>query len=41
MRRGARGLILPAAGRIGSPNERELLPGAVGELERLTLAGSG
>jgi len=36
-RRGARGLILPAAGRIGSPNERELLPSAVAEPERLGL----
>lgn len=31
-RRGARGLLLPAASRIGSPNESELLPQTVGEL---------
>lgn len=34
-RRGARGLILPAASRIGSPNDPELLPTIVGELDRL------
>jgi transposase, IS5 family len=34
-RRGARGLILPAASKIGSPNEPELLPATVYELERL------
>jgi IS5 family transposase len=34
-RRGARGLILPAASKIGSPNEPELLPTTVGELDRL------
>jgi len=34
-RRGARGLILPAATKIGSPNEPELLPATVGELDRL------
>ena len=33
-RRGARGLILPAATRIGSPNESELLPTTVAELDR-------
>lgn len=36
-RRGARGLILPAASQIGSPNESELLPTTVAELERLRL----
>jgi transposase, IS5 family len=36
-RRGARGLILPAASRIGSPNENELLPQTAKELERLGL----
>jgi transposase, IS5 family len=34
-RRGARGLLLPAASRIGSPNESELLPQTAGELSRL------
>ena len=34
-RRGARGLILPAASKVGSPNEPELLPATVGELDRL------
>jgi transposase, IS5 family len=34
-RRGARGLLLPAATKIGSPNESELLPATVGELDRL------
>jgi IS5 family transposase len=34
-RRGARGLIVPAATRIGSPNEPDLLPTTVGELDRL------
>jgi transposase, IS5 family len=34
-RRCARGLILPAASKIGSPNEPELLPTTVGELDRL------
>ena len=33
-RRGARGLILPAATRIGSPNESDLLPAIAGELAR-------
>lgn len=36
-RRGARGLLLPAPSRIGSPNESELLPATVGELARLGL----
>jgi IS5 family transposase len=36
-RRGARGLILPAASRVGSPNESELLPTTVAELARLRL----
>jgi IS5 family transposase len=36
-RRGARGLILPAASRIGSPNESELLPQTAAELDRLGL----
>jgi IS5 family transposase len=34
-RRGARGLILPPASQIGSPNESELLPATVAELARL------
>ena len=34
-RRGARGLILPAASKVGSPNEPELLGATVCELERL------
>jgi IS5 family transposase len=36
-RRGARGLIFPAASKIGSPNEPELLPTTVAELERLAI----
>jgi transposase, IS5 family len=36
-RRGARGLILPAATRVGSPNESDLLPQTAAELERLGL----
>jgi IS5 family transposase len=36
-RRGARGLILPAASQIGSPNEAHLLPGTGAELDRLGL----
>ncbi len=36
-RRGARGLILPAASQIGAPNESELLPATVAELDRLGL----
>ena len=36
-RRGARGLILPAASQIGSPNESELLATTVAELDRLGL----
>jgi IS5 family transposase len=34
-RRGARGLILPAASQIGSPNESDLLPATGAELKRL------
>jgi len=34
-RRGARGLLLPAVSRVGSPNEPELLPTTVRELDRL------
>jgi transposase, IS5 family len=37
-RRGARGLIVPVATEIGSPNEPDLLPTTAGELERLGLA---
>ncbi|MCA1698552.1 MAG: transposase [Actinobacteria bacterium] len=33
--RGARGLLLPPASRIGSPNETELLPTTAAELDRL------
>ena len=36
-RRGARGLLLPAPSRVGSPNESELLPTTAGELARLGL----
>ena len=36
-RRGARGLIVPAASQIGSPNEPDLLPATAAELERLDL----
>jgi IS5 family transposase len=36
-RRGARGLILPAATRVGSPNESELPPAIIAELDRLGL----
>jgi transposase, IS5 family len=36
-RRGARGLILPAASQIGSPNESDLLPATGAELDRLAL----
>ena len=36
-RRGARGLILPPASQIGSPNESELLPTTVAELARLRI----
>jgi IS5 family transposase len=36
-RRGARGLIVPAASQIGSPNEPDLLPATAAELERLGL----
>jgi transposase, IS5 family len=34
-RRGARGLLLPTASKIGSPNEPELLPATIDELDRL------
>jgi IS5 family transposase len=37
-RRGARGLIVPAASQIGSPNEPDLLPVTAAELDRLRLA---
>ena len=36
-RRGARGLIVPVATQIGSPNEPDLLPATASELERLNL----
>lgn len=36
-RRGARGLLLPAVSRVGSPNEPELLPTTLGELDRLAV----
>jgi len=36
-RRGARGLILPAPTRVGSPNESDLLPDTAAELDRLGL----
>jgi transposase, IS5 family len=36
-RRGARGLLLPPASEVGSPNETELLPATARELERLGL----
>jgi transposase, IS5 family len=36
-RRGARGLILPAASAIGSPNESDLLPATGAELDRLDI----
>jgi IS5 family transposase len=36
-RRGARGLIVPAPTRIGSPNESDLLPATAAELDRLGL----
>jgi transposase, IS5 family len=36
-RRGARGLILPAAIQIGSPNEPDLLPATAAELDGLNL----
>jgi len=36
-RRGARGLIVPVATQIGSPNEPDLLPATAAELERLDL----
>jgi transposase, IS5 family len=37
-RPGARGLILPAPTRVGSPNESDLLPETAAQLERLGLA---
>ena len=37
-RRGARGLILPAPSRIGSPNESDLLPATGAELDALGIA---
>ena len=37
-RRGARGLILPAATKPGNPGEDALLPDTVAELERLALS---
>jgi IS5 family transposase len=36
-RRGARGLIVPAATQVGSPNEPDLLPVTAAELDRLGL----
>jgi transposase, IS5 family len=36
-RRGARGLIVPAASQVGSPNEPDLLPTTAAELQRLGL----
>ncbi|HEX6471047.1 MAG TPA: transposase [Streptosporangiaceae bacterium] len=36
-RRGARGLIVPVASEIGSPNEPDLLPATAAELDRLGL----
>src|SRR5215210_1898787 len=36
-RRGARGLIVPVATEIGSPNEPDLLPATAAELKRLNL----
>jgi IS5 family transposase len=36
-RRGARGLIVPVASEIGSPNEPDLLPATAAELQRLDL----
>jgi hypothetical protein len=36
-RRGARGLIIPAASQPGSPNEPDLLPATAAELQRLGL----
>jgi IS5 family transposase len=36
-RRGARGLIVPVASQIGSPNEPDLLPATAAELDRLNL----
>jgi transposase, IS5 family len=36
-RRGARGLIVPVASEIGSPNEPDLLPATAAELDRLKM----
>jgi transposase, IS5 family len=36
-RRGARGLIVPVASELGSPNEPDLLPSTAAEFERLNL----
>jgi IS5 family transposase len=36
-RRGARGVIVPVASQIGSPNEPDLLPSTAAELDRLNL----
>lgn len=36
-KRGARGLLLPAAHQIGNPSENTLLPGTVAELTRLAI----
>jgi transposase, IS5 family len=35
---GARGLILPASSTLGNPSENTLLPGTVGELQRLGIS---
>jgi IS5 family transposase len=37
-RRGARGLILPAASRIGNPGEDTLLPDTIAELKQLGIS---
>jgi transposase, IS5 family len=37
-RRGARGLIVPAASQVGNPGEDTLLPGTVAELKRLGIS---
>jgi len=37
-RRGARGLVLPAPSKVGSPNESDLLPATGAELDRLGIA---
>jgi transposase, IS5 family len=36
-KRGARGFVMPASTKLGSPNETQLLPGTASELERLGL----